>query len=1138
MVSKDVNVDTLFSSTKRYRVPLYQRYYVWNIINWEHLWNDIQTKSQLRFDDEESAKTHFTGAIVTQSEAKNFEEIIDGQQRLTTFQIILCAIRDICKTFDRDPEGIAKEAQVRVLNNASRVSKPEQIYKLLPREGADRQTFQFLVNPEQNREEKYDKSGLIYGTYDHFKNRIETYVAGNYCKISSLYWTILKDFMFVQIQLDSGDEYARIFESINGRGQHLDQFDLLRHDLFLRAGTGRERDRLYTKYWTLFEKAETFWRRDKNVDDFLTNFLKVKLEEGLDDQRSLYDQYQQYCKKLTEEFNSDKLVEYEFYDLSRYAESYEKIKDPDSDSEICNRMQSYYDLKIDDLLIPLILYIMSEFRISGAELDNILRFLESYTTRSLFSQYEYYFRVRLEEKINSFFNDKKSFSLVDLVYLFSDEWSTNQKVKSVLKQRLHDDSGSNFILNQIRNNSSDLEDLELFNLFSERWPSIETMLQSSLEGALPIVYSKSLGSAEVVPQLAPYKFMTYDGIKELSKYEVCKDKIVGTNIDRENGAKNVLEIEEILFAFPTTEISNLELYLNDNVKDQDFTREPKPDPSQFKNWLWLCADLTGDLHSKHWFLPNIDATIVTRAGHVLQGTLKSFNDDAIYMQINEQTITVYMHGLYKISINTELSSEYFVMTSDGAKIVLKPEIYRDKVVGTGPHGGISEETELPMDNVLFISQTTNLKPKYINDLQDKKVSRVDDRLLESTKLRHTKAQVITIAQQVLQGYIRDYDDSSIYMQIGEGAVILHRRCIYNFKEMVETSETSDTEIVEAPETSKKQQWRFMVESSKRKRPFKFVTFNEVIQLSEIQTEHNIVTGIPEGSGERLQMDKQDILFAYRVDDAKIVEPLDLWNGEEETRLEPSASDVTTIITGSKYVLRGKQVGFDDETIHLRIQNQTTAIVFKHGLPQEVSLEEVQPKDTKITGHIQSITDSGAFVEIGENFERRGLKEGDEVEVVVLQDEQVHLEFGELRWISMIESQTIIFISDGASKQLSQISVSEGKVNGIDTKHRMVGLNLNEILFAYSREAFQALKDHTRKDKSVTVQEPEKFQVDDTTLDLAVGNQVKAITRATHGLQGIMEGFDKEAIYMKIDKQKVIVFRHGLCDFKIDRNESN
>ena len=692
----------------------------------------------------------------------------------------------------------------------------------------------------------------------------------------------------------------------------------------------------------------------------------------------------------------------------------------------------------------------------------------------------------------------------------------------------------NSILNQIGNNSSDLEDLELFNLFCQRWPSAETILQSGLKGALPIVYSKSPGSVEVTSQLEPYKFMTYDGITELSKYKACGDKIVGTNIDGVDSTENVLAIEEILFAFSTTAISDLEPHLSDlnqDVKGQGFTREPKPDPSQFKNWLWLCADLTGDLHVKHWFLPNIDATVVTRAGHVLQGTLKSFNDDAIYMQINEQTVTVYMHGLYKISINTELPSKYFVMTDDGAKSVLKPEIYQDKVVGTAAHSD-SEEIELPMDNVLFIYQTTNLKLEHINDLQDEEVSRVGDQLLESMKLRHTKAQVVTISQQVLQGYIRDYDDGSIYMQIAERPVIVHRRCIHNFKKIVETPEPSETEIMET--LPKNQHWRSILQSTKQP-SFKFITSDGEIQLSKIETDHNTVMGISIGNNEWLSVGKQDILFAYGVNAAEIVEPLVSWNDEENMLDEPG---VTTVITQSKHVLRGKQVSYDDETIHLRINNKATVIVFKHGLLQEASLGEGQLEETKITGHIHSITDSGAFVKIGENFEGRGLKEGDEVEVVVLQDEEVHLEPVKLRWVSMIESQIIIFITKNASIQLSETKVSEAEVGGINNKGNEVRLNVKEILFAYSREARQDLKDHTGKDPSVTFQETEEFRIDDTTLKLAVGIQVKAITRLAHKLHGIMEGFDEEAIYMKINEQKVIVFRHGLCDFEINRNEPN
>ena len=55
-------IDDLFSSNVHYRVPRYQRRYVWDETNWDTLWNDIL--SQL---DGEGKPAHFTGPIVTRS---------------------------------------------------------------------------------------------------------------------------------------------------------------------------------------------------------------------------------------------------------------------------------------------------------------------------------------------------------------------------------------------------------------------------------------------------------------------------------------------------------------------------------------------------------------------------------------------------------------------------------------------------------------------------------------------------------------------------------------------------------------------------------------------------------------------------------------------------------------------------------------------------------------------------------------------------------------------------------------------------------------------------------------------------------------------------------------------------------------
>ena len=83
-------------------MPFYQRSYVWNRAEqWEPLWEDIERQADacLNAANQVSGRSHFLGAIVLNvakivgsSVARS--EVIDGQQRLTTLQIFIAALRD------------------------------------------------------------------------------------------------------------------------------------------------------------------------------------------------------------------------------------------------------------------------------------------------------------------------------------------------------------------------------------------------------------------------------------------------------------------------------------------------------------------------------------------------------------------------------------------------------------------------------------------------------------------------------------------------------------------------------------------------------------------------------------------------------------------------------------------------------------------------------------------------------------------------------------------------------------------------------------------------------------------------------------------------------------------------------------
>ena len=406
------NVNNLFSGTKTYRVRLYQRHYVWNEKNWEDLWDNIKEQSDLRLKDENSTKEHFTGTIIIQPAGGNIE-IIDGQQRLITFQIILCAIRDIWTVFDNTEA--AERVHRLIENEGFDESDPTGRYKLLPREGSDRETFLSIVEKkmvinaadafsrdlviERRRlgrfAKKSDEGGeRIQEAYWYFRSAIAKYVATDYDKLNNLYRSVIDDFTVVQVEVASDDKYTRIFELIDGRDKGLDAFDLLKNNLFLRIETGKVRDELYQKYWRPFE--ENLPSSKDGADAFLAHFLKAKgkirnaailapTPRRLDNR--LYDAYQTYRRELSEKLNLDEdsfqFVEHEFQELNGYAQVYQEIHDPDS--EIGRQLELYDSRRIYEggglgeyvssrfrnELRQFILYIKNELGVSDSLLTSV-----------------------------------------------------------------------------------------------------------------------------------------------------------------------------------------------------------------------------------------------------------------------------------------------------------------------------------------------------------------------------------------------------------------------------------------------------------------------------------------------------------------------------------------------------------------------------------------------------------------------------------------------------------------------------------------------------------------------------------------------------------------------------------------------
>jgi hypothetical protein len=138
----------VFMQPQRLIVPLFQRPYVWNEESqWEPLWNDvIRVTERILKRPHDRHHAHF-GAVVLQQIQRSTGQmqvrtIIDGQQRLTTLQLLLDALHAELLAVEALPPAIRIEPLV--INAEAFRSHPEDRFKVWPT-NRDRPAFNAIM---------------------------------------------------------------------------------------------------------------------------------------------------------------------------------------------------------------------------------------------------------------------------------------------------------------------------------------------------------------------------------------------------------------------------------------------------------------------------------------------------------------------------------------------------------------------------------------------------------------------------------------------------------------------------------------------------------------------------------------------------------------------------------------------------------------------------------------------------------------------------------------------------------------------------------------------------------------------------------------------------------------------------------
>jgi hypothetical protein len=289
------NPQAIFNMPQRLVVPLFQRPYVWNEeLQWAPLWADVERLADKVLAQDLHAR-HFLGAVVIQQEPNSIgtlvtRTIIDGQQRLTTLQLLFDAIHE-----EIDRLGLVNTARRiadLVENPEHQRREPEDRFKVWPT-NRDRGAFAEVMSlPTPDHPELEHSKEKIVRAHGFFSVRAREWLAADPANVearaSTLVDTVATRLQVVVIELKAEEDAQEIFETLNARGTPLTAADLIKNLVFQRLNSLPDvAEKAYHQYWEQFETP--FWEKEvasgrvlwSRSSLFLTQWLTSQTQQDI-----------------------------------------------------------------------------------------------------------------------------------------------------------------------------------------------------------------------------------------------------------------------------------------------------------------------------------------------------------------------------------------------------------------------------------------------------------------------------------------------------------------------------------------------------------------------------------------------------------------------------------------------------------------------------------------------------------------------------------------------------------------------------------------------------------------------------------------------------------------------------------------
>lgn len=391
----------LFDGKVQFEIPSFQRPYVWNEEDqWAPLWADIRrvaTRLVSAAGDPsaiDGVSAHFLGAVVVKEISAHAGEVarhglIDGQQRMTTLQIVLDAAHEAVSVCGYEAEAEALEELI--LNNGKRFAGTKDRFKLWPSR-ADREAFEAAMDDTSSPIGDH----RITEAHRFFSNEVKTWIVDGTDgdeqpvgtqqeRATALADVLQQRLRLVAINLGSADDDQLIFETLNDRGTPLLAADLIKNWVFQQGVQLRADSELWADvFWA--ELDDDWWRTEisqgrymrSRVDIFLQYWLTMRMREEIpsDGVFRRFRDHARECMPTAEAATS-------FLEaMRRDADQFRSFAQLDSDTpagRFYSRVVEAFELAATT---PLLLWMLSEnHRVPDAQIESGLGALESWVVR-------------------------------------------------------------------------------------------------------------------------------------------------------------------------------------------------------------------------------------------------------------------------------------------------------------------------------------------------------------------------------------------------------------------------------------------------------------------------------------------------------------------------------------------------------------------------------------------------------------------------------------------------------------------------------------------------------------------------------------------------------------------------------------